>query len=184
VLEESERVVPAGTPLLEVGNARGLEVVVDVLSEDAVRITPGDAVRIDGWGGDRTLQGQVRLVEPAAFTEVSALGVEEQRVNVIIDLADAPPSLGAGYRVEARVVTWAGTDVLSVPTSALFQREGQWQLFVVEDGRAALRAIEIGHRNADAAEVVSGLRQGETVIVFPSDRIEEGVKVRGSAPGD
>lgn len=182
VLEESERVVPAGTPLLEVGSARGLEVVVDVLSEDAVRITPGDAVRIHGWGGDRTLHGQVRLVEPAAFTEVSALGVEEQRVNVIIDLAKPPASLGAGYRVEATIVTWAGGDVLSVPTSALFQQEGAWHVFVVNDGRAARRAIQLGHRNADAAEVAGGLNEGDTVILFPSDLVADGVPVRARSP--
>lgn len=182
VLEESERVVQAGTPLLEVGSARGLEVVVDVLSEDAVRITPGDAVRVHGWGGDRILYGQVRLVEPAAFTEVSALGVEEQRVNVIIDLAKPPAALGAGYRVEATIVTWTGTNVLTAPTSALFQQDGAWRVFVVEDDEAALRTIRIGQRNADAAEVVEGLKEGDAVIVFPSDLVADGMPVRARSP--
>ncbi len=127
VLEKSERVVPAGIPLIEIGDANGLEVVIDVLSEDAVRIAPGDPVRIESWGGEGVLPGTVRLVEPDAFTEVSALGVEEQRVNVVADLFDAPPSLGSGYRVEAHVVTWQGEDVLTVPTSALFQRDGAWR---------------------------------------------------------
>lgn len=179
VLEESERVVPAGTPLLEVGDAHGREVVVDVLSEDAVRIAPGVPVRIDGWGGDHTLAGRVRLVEPSAFTEVSALGVEEQRVNVIVDLDSAPASLGSGYRVEANIVTWNDPDALALPTGALFQRDGEWAVFVVEEGRAAVRTVEVGRRGA-AAEVLGGVEEGETVILFPSDLIEEGVRVSGN----
>lgn len=178
VLEESERVVQAGTPLVAIGEAGGLEVVVDVLSEDAVRIGPGDPVRIEEWGGDHTLHGRVRLVEPDAFTEVSALGVEEQRVNVIADLFDVPPSLGSGYRVEANIVTWTGEGVLTVPTSALFQQNGTWNVFAVEEGEAVLRTIRIGHRSAEAAEVVAGLREGDDVILFPSDQIEEGVRVQ------
>ncbi|MEP0548179.1 MAG: HlyD family efflux transporter periplasmic adaptor subunit [Rhodothermales bacterium] len=194
VLEENERVVPAGTPLVEIGDVGGgyveegsggsstatggLEVVVDVLSEDAVRIAPGAPIRIEEWGGDGTLEGRVRLVEPDAFTEVSALGVEEQRVNVIADLFDPPPSLGAGYRVEAHIVTWQGEGVLTVPTSALFQREGTWAVFAVEDGEAALRTVRVGHRSAEAAEIVEGLAEGDAVILFPSDQIEDGVRVR------
>jgi HlyD family secretion protein len=196
VLEESERVVPAGTPLVEIGDvgrgyieegaaggeaggrSGGLEVVVDVLSEDAVRIGAGDPVRIEEWGGDGVLLGAVRLVEPDAFTEVSALGVEEQRVNVIADLFDAPPSLGAGYRVEAHIVTWQGEGVLTVPTSALFQRDGAWAVFAVEDGEAALRTVRVDHRSAEAAEIVEGLAEGDVVVLFPSDQIEEGVSVR------
>lgn len=179
IIEESERVVPAGTPLLEVGDAQGLEVVVDVLSEDAVRITTGDAVRIDGWGGDHTLIGRVRLVEPSAFTEVSALGVEEQRVNVIVDLDSAPATLGSGYRVEANIVIWSDPEALAVPTSALFQRDGAWRVFAVEDGRAAERTVELGERGASAAQLIGGLAEGDEVILFPSDQIEEGVRVRG-----
>lgn len=177
VLEESERVVPAGTPLLEIAGATGLEVVVDVLSADAVRITSGDPVLVDEWGGDRTLRGRVRLVEPAAFTEVSALGVEEQRVNVIADLVDLPPELGAGFRVEVTVVVWEGIDVPTVPTSALFQQGGAWHLFVVDGGRARLRRVELGQRSADAAEVLEGVAVGEEVIVFPSSEVRDGVRV-------
>src|SRR5690606_15210264 len=128
------------------GDSDGLEVVVDVLSADAVRIRPGNPVEVVEWGGDHSLWGRVRLVEPAAFTEVSALGVEEQRVNVIVDLLDAPRALGAGYRVEAGIVIWEGVDVLTVPASALFQREQTWHVFVVEGGRARLREIEVGQR--------------------------------------
>ena len=177
VLEESERVVPAGTPLLEIGGASGLEVVVDVLSADAVRIISGNRVLIEEWGGERPLQGVVRLVEPAAFTEVSALGVEEQRVNVIVDLLDSQPELGAGFRVEAAIVTWESDDVLTVPTSALFQRDGAWRLFVVEGGRAVERAVQLGQRSVEAAEVRGGVVEGEAVIVFPSDEVADGVRV-------
>lgn len=177
VLEESERVVQAGTPLLEIGDASGIEVVVDVLSADAVRIASGNRVLVDEWGGERTLQGRVRLVEPAAFTEVSALGVEEQRVNVIVDLVDSPPELGAGFRVEARIVVWEDDAVLTVPTSALFQRDGTWWLFVVEGGRARERQVQLGQRGIDAAEVRGGVEEGETIIVFPSDEVADGVRV-------
>ena len=177
VLEESERVVPAGTPLLEIAGASGLEVVVDVLSADAVRITSGDPVLVNEWGGDRTLHGRVRLVEPAAFTEVSALGVEEQRVNVIVDLVDLPAGLGAGFRVEAAVVVWEGVDVLTVPTSSLFQRDGAWHLFAMQGGRARLRRLELGQRSADAAQVLDGVEVGEVVILFPSSDVRDGVRV-------
>jgi HlyD family secretion protein len=179
VLEESERVVMAGTPLLELGDAGGLEVVVDVLSADAVRIAPGNAVLVEDWGGERPLAGRVRLVEPAAFTEVSALGVEEQRVNVIVDLLESPPQLGAGYRVEARIVVWEGRGVLTVPTSALFQRDGAWRVFAVEGGRARLRTVEVGQRGEEAAEVRGGLEEGEAVVLFPTDEVQEGVRVEG-----
>jgi HlyD family secretion protein len=182
VLEESERVVNAGTPLLELGDADGQEVVVDVLSADAVRIRPGNEVVVEEWGGGRPLHGRVQRVEPAAFTEVSALGVEEQRVNVIVDLVEAPPELGAGFRVEAGIVVWEGANVLTVPTSALFQREGAWYAFVVEDGRARLRAVEVGHRGVEAAEVLAGVEEGEAVVLFPSDEVEEGVRVSVEAP--
>lgn len=177
VLEESERVVPAGTPLLEIGGASGLEVVVDVLSADAVRIISGNRVLIEEWGGERPLQGVVRMVEPAAFTEVSALGVEEQRVNVIVDLLDVPAELGAGFRVEAAIVVWEADEVLAVPASALFQRDGEWRLFVVEGGRAVERAVQLGQRSAEAAQVLGGVAEGEGVIVFPSDEVADGVRV-------
>lgn len=179
--QQSARIVVAGTPLVEIGDASGLEVVVDVLSEDAVQIAPGQPVSIEQWGGDRALPGEVRLVEPEAFTKVSALGVEEQRVNVIVDLLDAPPALGAGYRVEARIVTWSGDDVLQVPASALFQSGGTWAAFVVREGRAVRQVVEIGRQSADDAEVRSGLREGERVVLYPSALLEDGVAVRTGA---
>lgn len=179
IYEQSERVVAPGTPLAEIGDARGLEVVVDVLTADAVTIAPGDPVRIDDWGGPQPIEGRVRNVEPAAFTEISALGVEEQRVNVIIDLIDPPPALGAGYRVEAQIATWIGPDVVAVPTSALFQQDEDWHVFVVQDGRARLQAVEIGQRSTDLAQVLDGIEAGTEVILFPSDQISDGVRVAG-----
>lgn len=178
VLQQSARVVQAGTPLVEIGDAAGLEVVVDVLSEDAVQIKPGHPVLIEQWGGETALRGQVRLLEPEAFTKVSALGVEEQRVNVVADLFDPPASLGAGYRLEARIITWTGDNVLSVPTSALFQRDGTWAVFVVQDGLAVRRTIRLGRRSPEVAEVLEGLTEGDLVILYPSALIEDGVRVR------
>lgn len=178
VVQQSARVVEAGAPLVEIGDAAGLEVVVDVLSEDAVRIEPGHPVSIEQWGGDVDLQGAVRLIEPEAFTKVSALGVEEQRVNVIVDLIDPPATLGAGYRLEARIVTWTGDDVLNVPSNALFQARGAWAVFVVQEGRAERRAVVTGHQSSDAVEILGGLREGEQVILYPSALIESGVRVR------
>ena len=177
VVEKNERIVQAGAPLIEIGNVGALEVVVDVLSEDAVRINEGDLTRIEEWGGEGTLEGKVRMIEPDAFTQVSALGVEEQRVNVIVELDDAPSGLGSGYSVTASVVVWSGDDILTVPTSALFRRRGAWQVFAVREGVAELREVEIGHRSVEKAEVLSGLAEGETVILFPTDQIEGGVKV-------
>jgi HlyD family secretion protein len=178
LLEESERVVMAGTPLLEIGDTDRVEVVVDVLTEEAVRIEPGAEVMIDEWGGEGVLRGEVRLIEPSAFTKVSALGVEEQRVNVIVDLIQAPLVLGAGYRVEARIVTWKGADVLTVPTSALFQENGVWTVFVVTDGTARARPVRLGHRTSREVEVLGGLAPDDEVVLFPSDEVADGVAVR------
>lgn len=182
VLEKSERVVTAGTPLVELGNAGGLEVVIDVLSEDAVQVEAGDPIRITEWGGDAVLTATVRLVEPAAFTRVSALGVEEQRVNIIGDLFHAPPSLGTGYRATAAIVTWQGDHVLTVPASALFRQGTGWQVFVVENGRARLREVQLGQRGREAAEIAGGLTENEVVILFPSAGIADGVRVRANGP--
>lgn len=179
-LRESEAVVPAGEPLIEVGDPADLEIVADFLSRDAVRMRPGQPVIIDQWGGEEPLKGRVKRVEPAGFLKISALGVEEQRVNVIIDFDDpqAAASLGDGYRVEVRVVVWQGEDVLKVPMSALFRSEGAWAVFQLENGEVArLRKIEIGHRNAFEAEVLSGLEAGATVLVHPSDDVEDGTEV-------
>jgi len=179
VLQESARFVEAGTPVLEVGNTRRLEVVIDVLSSDAVRIQPGNPVLIEQWGGDTTLEATVRQVEPSAFTKVSALGVEEQRVNVIADFVDQPRQLGDGFRVDARIVTWEGSSVLQVPISSLFRCDDDWCVFVVEQGKAKQQPIEVGHRNNLAAEVEHGLQEGTSVILYPSEQVTEGRRVEG-----
>lgn len=177
VVEKNDRIVQAGTPLIEIGDVEALEVVVDVLSEDAVRIREGNIARIDDWGGEGTLEGRVRMIEPDAFTQISALGVQEQRVNVIVALVDAPEGLGSGYGVKASLVVWSSDDVVTVPTSALFRRRGVWQVFAVHDGKAELREVEIGHRSVERAQVLSGLAEGDAVILFPTDQIGDGVKV-------
>jgi len=176
--DKSERVVSPGAPLLIVGDPGRLEVVIDLLSSEAVKVKPGMLVLLDGWGGDRPLQARVRVVEPLAFTKVSALGVEEQRVNVIADFVDPPGPLGDAYRVEAHVVLWTGADVLKVPVSALFRRGENWNVFVVDGSRARRREVEIGHRGSLEAEVVKGLGAGEKVLRHPSNDIEEGRWVR------
>jgi HlyD family secretion protein len=175
--EKSERVVAAGTPLLELGDPTRLEIVTDLLSEDAVKVRPGDRIIVDDWGGDRSLEAHVRLVEPAGFTKVSALGVEEQRVNVIADLDETPPQLGDGYRVEARVVVWEGAAVLKVPASALFQEGDRWAVFVVRDGRAFRHVVEVGHRNTMEAEITNGLTAGAQIVRHPTDKLADGVRV-------
>jgi HlyD family secretion protein len=177
VMEESERVVALGTPLLELGDTRALEVVVDVLSADAVRIKPGALMQIEEWGGKKPLQARVRRVEPSGFTKVSALGVEEQRVNIVGDFVTAAAPLADGYRVEARIVVWEAEDVVKVPTSALFRRGGAWNVFVVAGGRARRRTLQIGQRSPLEAQVLDGLSEGDVVIVHPSDQVDEGVRV-------
>lgn len=179
VPDRSGRVVAAGAPLLEIGDARALEVVVPVLSSDAVKVLPGACAELLEWGGDRPLEGTVREVEPSAFTRVSALGIEEQRVNVVIDVTAPPPALGDNYRVEARIVVWEAEDVLLVPSSALGQEAGEWIAFVVRDGRAERRAVRIGERNGLEAQVLDGLAEGEEVVLFPSDLVRDGVRVDG-----
>ncbi len=181
VIEESERVIPSGSPLFDLSQGDALELVVDVLTQDAVQVSVGQPIRITGWGGPQALTGKVRHVEPGAFTKVSALGVEEQRVNVIGDMQAAPASLGAGYRIEAAIVTWTGEQVLQIPTGALFRRDGAWQAFVVQQAQARLRKLQIGHRSNEFAEVTGGIQEGESVIVFPSDRVADGVAVRDAA---
>jgi HlyD family secretion protein len=179
-VRESESVVPAGDPLLEVGNPRQLEIVVDLLSVDAVRVQPGARVIVDQWGGDRTLDAKVRRIEPSGFTKISALGVEEQRVNVILEFTDSAAAwaaLGDGYRVEARIVTWEAADVLKVPTGALLRSGEQWAVYVVKDGRAHLVPVRLGHQNGQEAEVESGVDVGSTLILHPGDTISDGVRV-------
>ena len=177
LLRDSEGPVAVGTSLLELGDPRALEIVIDVLSSDAARVAPGMPVEIERWGGDRSLTGQVRRVEPSAFTRISALGVEEQRVRVIATLDAPPPTLGDGFRVAARIITWRGDDVLAVPASAVFRDRGQWAVYVVAEGRARLQPITPGHRGRLAIEVVGGLAAGDRVIVHPGDRVRAGTRV-------
>jgi HlyD family secretion protein len=179
-LHESEAVVPAGEPIVEVGDPADLEVVADYLSTDAVKIKPGTPAIIDRWGGDRPLDGRVRLVEPYGFMKVSALGVEEQRVNVIVALDDPRTvwkALGDGYRVEVRVVLWEGRNVLKAPTSALFRQGDQWDVFVEVNGRAERRTVTIGEQTGAEAQVVNGLAEGDVVLVHPSDQVTDGTRV-------
>jgi HlyD family secretion protein len=178
VVERSERVVLAGTPLLELGDPGALEVVVDLLSSDAVRVAIGDPIEIEAWGGDSTLSGVIRLVEPSAFTRISALGVEEQRVNVIAALNDPPPALGDGFRVTASIILWQSPDVLRIPRGAVFRSGQHWATFVLEHGSVVWREVEIGHRGSDHCEVLGGISAGESVILYPDERVRAGVRAR------
>lgn len=178
IADASERVIAAGAPLLTVGDMNKLEVVIELLSSEAVKVQPGMTVLLDGWGGNQSLKAKVQRVEPYAFTKVSALGVEEKRTNVVADFVDAPQALGDGYRVNAHIVIWAADDVLKVPASALFRCGETWCAFAVENGRAKRRVVNIGHSNAQEAEVLEGLRAGEAVIRHPANQIEEGAKVK------
>jgi HlyD family secretion protein len=178
---ENEATVAAGTPLVEVGDPRKLEVVTDLLSADAVRLRPGARVLIDNWGGATPLNGRVQRIEPFGFTKISALGVEEQRVNVIIDITDPPEKwtkLGHGYRVIIRAVEWESTNTLQLPVSALFREKGKWAVFAVENGRANLVPVTIGRMNDEQAELLGGLRKGATVILHPSEKISDDARVK------
>ncbi|MGC2857630.1 efflux RND transporter periplasmic adaptor subunit [Novispirillum sp. DQ9] len=177
VLQESQAVVAAGAPLVEVGDPAALEVVADVLSADAVRIAPGAEARLDDWGG-APLAATVRTVEPTAFTKVSALGIEEQRVNIVLDLTDPPPAaLGHGFRVMARILTWRADDALILPLGALFRTPGGWAVFRVEDGVARERAVDVERLAETQAAISGGLSAGDRVILHPSDRVRDGVAV-------
>ena len=180
VLAKSEGVVQAGTPLLEVGNPEVLELVIDLLTTDAVRVGPGTPVTIQGWGGDRTLAARVRRVEPSAFTKLSALGVEEQRVNVIAAFTEPREhwaALGDGFRIEGRLVLWRGDAVIKVPQGAAFRHGDGWAVFRVEGGRARLARVRIGHRGETEVEVLEGLEPGALVAVHPGDRVTDGARV-------
>lgn len=180
-LRESASVVPVGEPLLEIGDPASLEIVADLLSTDAVRVQRGADVIVERWGGSAPLEGRVRLVEPSGFMKISALGVEEQRVNVIVDLL-APPaqrkSLGDGFRVEARIVIAQAENVLKTPTSALFRVGEDWAVFRVENGVARQRIVKLGLQNGLEAEVVEGLEEGDLVVTHPGDNIVDGVAVK------
>jgi HlyD family secretion protein len=181
IYRESEGAVHVGEPLMDIGNAGNLEVRVEVLSSDAVRIKQGTPVLFKRWGRDEPLAGSVRRVEPAGFTKVSSLGVEEQRVLVIADITSPPEMwrvLGDGYRLEAHFVVWEGKDILQVPASALFRSGKEWAVFVEENGKARRRAVEVGQRTGLTAELISGLKENERVVAFPDDTISDGVRIR------
>jgi HlyD family secretion protein len=179
IVDRSERVVREGDMLMQIGDSTDLEIVVDYLSMDAVKIEAGQRVIIENWGGNVLLEGRVRLVEPFGFLKISALGIEEQRVNVIIDFANDKgwERLGHGYQVESRVVLLEADAVLTVPLTALFRDGEHWALFIEEDGRARLRHVEMGQRNGVIAEIGDGLEAGNRVVVHPSDRITDGVRI-------
>jgi HlyD family secretion protein len=180
-LRESESVVPPGDPLIEVGDPHRLEIVADLLSTEAVRVKPGARAIIEQWGGDKQLEARVRRIEPSGFTKISALGVEEQRVNVVLDFIDpaaAWTALGDAYRVEVRIVIWEAPAVLKVPTSALFREREKWAVYRVENGRARRVIVELGHQTGQEAEVVSGLSDGVRVILHPGDTLEDRARVR------
>lgn len=180
IVRKSEGVVAAGEPLVEIGDPRDLEIVVDLLSSDAVRVEPGQRVLIDSWGGDHVLEGTVKRVEPFGFTKVSALGIEEQRVNVIVDIAepkDRWSRLGHGYRVEAGIVLWEASDVLKIPLAALFRDAGEWTVFVADDDIASRRRVSVGRLNDLEAEIVEGLEAGEMIVLHPGERIEDGTLI-------
>lgn len=187
VTQQSAATLAAGAQIMEIGDTQGdLEVLVELLSTDAVQVSPGDKVLIDNWGGSGTLAAVVSRIEPQGFTKVSALGVEEQRVNTIVRLTDArigQVRLGSGFRVEARIVVWEDKDTVIVPSSALFREQGDWAVFVVTDGRARRRTVKIGRNNGTQAQVLEGLKKGETVILFPASDIADGTRVERRSAG-
>lgn len=177
---ESEGIVAAGAAILEIGDPQNLEIQVDLLSEEAVGIRPGQRAVIEAWGGPADLQAVVRRVEPYGFTKVSALGIEEQRVNVRIDLTEPRERwrrLGHGYRVEPHIVLWESRDVLRVPISALFRDHEVWAVFVEQQGKARLRRVQLGRENGMHAQILGGLETGERIVIHPNDRIEDGVRI-------
>ena len=181
VFQESARAVAQGTPLLEVGDPADLEVIVEMLSRDGAAIAPGAPVVLEQWGGPTPLEGRVRLVEPAAFTKYSALGVEEQRVNVVVDITSPREqwtTLGDNFRVEARVITWKSGSVLKLPVSGLFRQGNAWAAYVVRDGRAALVPVQAGRASGAEIQIVEGLAEGDEVILYPGDRIKDGQRVK------
>ncbi len=181
IFEESSRAVTSGTPLLEIGDPTDLEVVIEVLSRDGAAISPGTKIDLEQWGGGQTLEARVRLVEPAAFTKISALGVEEQRVNVIADLVTPPaerPSLGDHFRVEARIVVWESAQALKVPSGALFRSGDRWAAFVLTEGRVRLRLVQAGRSSGAETQILDGLKLGDEIVVYPSDQIRDGARIK------
>ena len=180
VFQKSAGVVPAGTPLVEVGDPAALEIVTDLLTTAAVQVKPGTPVSIYGWGSDSPLAGRVRLVEPSGFTKPSALGVDEQRVNVVVAITDPRErwaTLGDGYRVETRLVLWQANDVVKAPQGAVFRHGDGWAVFRVDNGRASLVPVQIGHRGDTEVEILSGIAPDVLVAVHPGDRVKSGARV-------
>ncbi len=180
VLRESEGFVSAGTELIEIGDPERIELIVDFLSIDAVKVRPGQPAYLKNWGGAEALEARVKLVEPFGFTKISALGIEEQRVIVVLDLVSPPEArrvLGHGYQGDVEVVLWESEDTLKIPLTALFRNGGDWALFAVEDGRAMRRAVEVGRTTATEAQILSGVAEGEMIIVYPGDAIDDGLRV-------
>lgn len=184
VLTESEQAVQPGQPLLEIGDPAEMEIVVELLSSDAVRVRAGAAAMVEGWGG-AALPARVERIEPAAMTRLSALGIEEQRVQLVLGLTGDPASwagLGDGYRALVRITLWQGQDLTAIPIGALFRAGSDWATYVVQDGRATLRRITLGQRNDRFAEVRDGLQPEDVVILHPNDQVTEGVRVDARAP--
>lgn len=180
IREKSERVLPAGEPIMEIGQPEHLEVIVDLLSQDAVKVKAGARAYVENWGGPNPIVAKVRRVEPSGFTKISALGVEEQRVNVIIDLENEVEGwhgLQDAYRVEPRIVVWQEANILQVPLSALFRQGNQWAVYKLDGSRARIQTIEIGARNRDVAQVLSGIDSSDEVILHPSEDVNDGSKV-------
>ena len=180
VPQESARVVAAGEPLVEIGDAAQLEITTDLVSTDAVKVRPGQPIFVEGWGGEHPLRGRVRRVEPSGFTKVSALGIEEQRVNVIGDLLETSEWLGDRYRVQVRIVIWRAEGVLKVPWSALVREGDGWRVFVAQGGRARARAVTIGRQGEFEVQILDGLRAGELVVRHPTDHVVDGARLRVS----
>jgi HlyD family secretion protein len=177
ILQESERVVQAGTPLIEIGDPEAIELVFEVLSSDAAKITRGAAILVENSGAETTLQGHVTTVEPSAFTKLSALGIEEQRVNIIGKLDESSNVLGDGYRIDGRIVVWSAPNVLKLPITALFRTGDDWTVFLARETHVVLRQVQIGHRNENEAEVLSGIGEGELVVRYPSDSLRDGTRI-------
>ena len=178
IMEKSERVAAAGTPLMVLGDATRLEVVIDLLSSEAVKVRPGMPVQLETGAGTGICRPGVRTVESQGITKVSALGIEEQRVNVVADLLESPVPMGDDYRVEARIVIWEGQNILKIPASALFRSGTDWAVFLDQGGRARKRIVEVGHRTPREAEIVKGLKEGDRGISHPTNQIEERIKIR------
>lgn len=177
VLRDSEGPVAAGEAILEIGRSEDIEVIVDLLSEDAVAVSVGDKVRVRGWGGP-AVWGEVRLIEPYAFTKISALGIEEQRANVVIDLNQSADGLGHGYRVRTDIIVWQEDTTLRVPMTALFKSEGEWRVYKLDGGKARLIPVEVGHMNGRMAQVLGGLMAGDKVVEYPSAQLRDGMSIR------